>query len=135
VRARRWLPAGVAESQWLATLVLAAAAGAVLLTVAAGSSVREQGGRLIVPLLACGPIVVLRRWPLPVLGVVTVAAGMVAAWGIASLPFGIMLGLALYFSALRLPRPQSIALAVATATALGVAVAYAAFEAAAARGG
>ncbi len=61
------------------------------------------------------------------LGVVTIAAGMVAAWGLALLPFGILLGLALYFSALGLPRPRSIALAVAVAAALGVAVAYSAF--------
>jgi len=108
--------------------VLSAAAGAVLLTSLTGPGVREQGGRLVIPLLACIPIVVLRRWPLPVLGVVTVAAGMVAAWGIASLPFGVMLGLALYFSALKLARPQSIALGVAAAMALAVAVAYAALE-------
>jgi signal transduction histidine kinase len=67
----------------------------------------------------------LRRWPLPVLGVVTVATGMAAARGLAS--FGVMLGLALYLAALRLPRARSIALAVAVAAALGVAVAYSAF--------
>ena len=44
---------------------------------------------------------------------VTAAAGMVTALGIASLPFGILLGLALYFSALRLPRPGWMALVLA----------------------
>ena len=126
MRARRWFAAGVAGSQWLATVVLAAAAGAVMLTLVAGPGVDQEGGRLLIPLLACVPVVVLRRWPLAVLAVATVTAGMVAAWGLALLPCGILLGLALYFSALGLPRPKSIALAVAVAAALGVAVAYSA---------
>lgn len=107
--------------------MLAAAAGAVTLAIVTGPGA-SGGGRLRIPLLlACVPVVVLRRWPLPVLAVVTVAAGTVSAWGIASLPFGVLLGLALYFSALRLPRPRSIALAVAVAAALGTAVVYSAF--------
>jgi signal transduction histidine kinase len=126
VPARRWFPAGVAESQWLATVVLAAA-GAVMLTVVAGPGVHQQEVRLLISLLACVPVVVLRRRPLPVLGAVTAAAGMVTASGSASLPFGMLLGLALYFSALGLPRPKSIALALAVATALGATVAYSAF--------
>jgi hypothetical protein len=40
----RWFPAGVAESQWLAAVVLAAAAGAVLLTMVAGPGVLQKGG-------------------------------------------------------------------------------------------
>jgi signal transduction histidine kinase len=119
-------PAGVAESQSLAIVVLAAAAGAVVLTVVA-EPWGLQGGRLVIPLLACVPVVALRRWPLPVLGVVTAAAGMVAAWGSASLPFGVLLGLALYFSALGLPRPKSIVLALGVAAALGATVVYSAF--------
>ena len=125
--ARRWFPAGVAESQWLAAVMLAAA-GAVMLTVVAGPGVHQQEVRLLISLLACVPVVVLRRWPLPVLGAVTAVAGMVTATGSASLPFGILLGLALYFAALGLPRRKSIALALAVATALGAAVAYSAFE-------
>jgi hypothetical protein len=58
---------------------------------------------------------------------VTVAAAMVAAWAIASLPFGILLGLTLYFSAMRLSRPKSIALTLAVATVIGTTVAYSAF--------
>src|SRR5450755_164994 len=133
VQARRWFPVGVAESQWLATVVLVGAAAAVMLTIVTRpEGLHQNGGRLLVPLiplLACLPIVVLRRWPLPVLAVVTVAAGMATASGApaASLPFGILLGLALYFSALGLPRPKSIALALAVATALGATVAYSAF--------
>jgi len=126
VPARRWFPAGVAKSQWLAIVVLAAAAGVVVLMVVA-EPWGLQGGRLLIPLLACVPVVVLRRWPLPVLGVVTAAAGVVAATGFALLPFGALLGLALYFPALGLPRPRSIALALAVAAALGAAVVYSAF--------
>lgn len=46
----------VAESQWLTTVVFAAAAGAVMLTTVTGP--RIQRGPLILP-LACVPVVVL----------------------------------------------------------------------------
>jgi len=132
VRARRWFPAGFAESQWLATVALAAAAGAVALMLVAAPGVRQDGGQLTIPLLACLPVVVLRRWPLPVLGALTVAAGMVVVRGGALLPLGVLLGLALYFAVLRfsalgLPRTRSITLALAVAAALGVAVVCSAF--------
>jgi signal transduction histidine kinase len=98
-----------------------------MLTIVAGPGEHSEGRQLLIPLLVCVPVVVLRRWPLPVLGVVTVAAGMITARGMALLPFGILLGSALYFSALRLPRPKSIALALAVATVLGATVVYSAF--------
>jgi NAD(P)-dependent dehydrogenase (short-subunit alcohol dehydrogenase family) len=41
-----------------------------------------------------------RRWRLPVLAVVTVAAALVTTVGLASLPFGVPPGPMLYFSAL-----------------------------------
>jgi signal transduction histidine kinase len=123
VLARRWFAAGVAESQWLVTVVLGAAAGTVVLTVVAGPA----GGQLIIRLLACVPVIALRRWPLPVLGVVTAAAGVIVATGHIWLPAGVLLGLAMYFSAVGLPRPRSIALALAVAAGLGVAVVYSAF--------
>jgi signal transduction histidine kinase len=120
VQAKRWFPAGFGD----ATVILAVAVEGVMLTVVTGLAVHHHGVWLLIPLLACLPIVVLRRWPLPVLGVATVAAGMVAALGIASLPFSILLGLTLYFSALRLSRPKSIALTLAVATVIGTTVAY-----------
>jgi signal transduction histidine kinase len=129
VLARRWIPAGVVAGQWLAPVMLAAAAGVVVLTAAAWLQVNQRGAGQLLPLLVCLPVVVLRRWPLPVLGLVTVAAGLVTALGLASLPFGVLLGLALYFPALRLPRPRSVALATVVAVALGVAVAYSALTA------
>jgi hypothetical protein len=105
VPARRWFPAGVAKNQWLAIVVLAAAAGVVVLMVVA-EPWGLQGGRLLIPLLACVPVVMLRRWPLPALGVVTAAAGVVTATGKASLPFGVLLGLALYFRPWDCPGPS-----------------------------
>jgi signal transduction histidine kinase len=113
------------ESQLLATIVLAAAAGGLLLTVMTRSA--GAGGRPLLPLLlACVPVVFLRRWPLPVLGLLTAAAGVVTAGGGASFPLGILLGLALYFSVLALPRQRSIALALAVCAVLGATVAYSA---------
>jgi signal transduction histidine kinase len=126
---RRWSIAADAESPWLAIVVLTAAAGAVVLTsVTRPLGIHQNGQQMLIPLLLCVPVVVLRRWPLPVLGAVTVAAGLVTARGVALLPFGVMLGLALYYSALRLPRPRSIVLALAVAGLLGVAVVYSAFS-------
>jgi signal transduction histidine kinase len=123
---RRWFPAEMVESHWLGTTLLAVGAGTLLAVMTRQAG--EEGGHLLLPLLlACAPIVVLRRWPLPVLGVVTVAAAIGTAWGLALLPLGILLGLALYFSVLALPRTRSIVLALAVAAALGAAVAYSAF--------
>jgi signal transduction histidine kinase len=125
VPGRRWFPAGAVDSQWLAAVVFPVAAVAVMRTAAAAPGVVQKGS--LVLLLACVPVVVLGRWPLQVLGVVTAGAGIVTATGRVSLQIGILLGLALYFSALRLPRPRSIVLAAVVAAALGVAVVYSAF--------
>jgi signal transduction histidine kinase len=124
VPGRRWFPAGAPESRRLAAVVLA---GAIMLTLAVAGGGLQRGPAQLVPLLACTLVVVLRRWPLPVLGVVTAAVWLFTALGAASLPFGVMLGLAMFFSALGLPRPQSIALTLAVAAALGATVVYSAF--------
>jgi signal transduction histidine kinase len=124
---RRWSATGIADSRWLATVVLIAAAGAVMLTTVAGPGAAQKGPLRL--LLACVLIVVLARWPLPVLGVVAAGAAIVAGSGATSLPVGALLGLAFYFSAVGLPRPKSIALAMAIATALGVAIVYSEFTA------
>jgi signal transduction histidine kinase len=127
VAGKRWLPAWLVKSPQLTTIVLAAAAGTLLLTAMTRQPGLGGGRLLILLLLLCVPVVIMRRWPLPVLAVVTVAAGLVTAWGLASLPLGVLLGLAMYFAALRLPRPRSIVLALAVAAALGATVAYSAF--------
>jgi signal transduction histidine kinase len=114
------------ERQWSASVVLAAGAGLGLLTLAAGPYSHAPHNGVFLALLVCGPIVALRRWPLPVLAVTAAATGMVMAAGNAPLPFGLMLGLAVYFVASQLPRRRSVPAAVATAAALGVALVYAA---------
>ncbi len=106
---------------------MAAATGAVVLALLTARGILLHGRGQLLSLLACLPVVATRRWPLPVLAVVTVAAGLVAATGNASLLFGVLLGLALYLSAVDLPRTRSITLAVAVATAVGAGVTYAAF--------
>ena len=107
--------------------MLIAAAGVVMLTAVAGPRVVQKGPLLL--LLACVPIL-LARWPLPMLGVATAGAAIITATGVPSLPLGVLLGLALYFSALGRPRPKSIAIAVSIAAALGVAVVCSEFTAA-----
>jgi hypothetical protein len=99
VLVRYWFPADVVESRWLVTVVFAAAAGAAVLTTVTGPAGHSER-QLLIPLLASVVVIALRRWPLPVLGVVTVAAGFVTANGLASLSSGVLLGLSLYFSAL-----------------------------------
>lgn len=121
---RRPIPAVLSERQRLAITVLVALAGLATLTPVLHG--RGQGPLLV--LVACVPIVVLRRWPLPVLAVAAAATGVEMAWGNVSLALGAMLGLATYFTAARLPRRLSIRLGVAVAAALGVALVYATVE-------
>ncbi len=68
----------------------------------------QRGQRLLLALLACAPILLLRRWPLSVLAAATAANVLVMALGNASLAFAIMLGFAMYLVASRLPRRVSI---------------------------
>ena len=114
------------ERRWSASVVLAAGAGLALLALAVGPLSHAPGRGLVLALLVCGPIVALRRWPLPVLAVATAATAVVTTAGNAPLPFGLMLGLAVYFVASQLPRRWSVPAAAATAAALGAALVYAA---------
>jgi signal transduction histidine kinase len=113
---RRWLPAAV----------LGTCAALITLAAAAGPSPHDRGLRLALAFAVCVPIAALRRWPLPVLAAITAVNAMVMAKGNAPLPFGIMLGLAAYLAASRLPRRLSIPAAAAAAVALGGAILYAA---------
>ena len=102
-------------------------AGTELVTLALTVRPNPQPGlHLVVALLWCGPIILLRRWPLPVLAVTTAGTGLVMARGNIPLVFGLMIGLAMYFAAAGLPRRVSIPAAVAAATGLGGALIYAA---------
>ncbi len=119
---------------WLATAVLAACTAlAALAMTAARISVRGPqlpvavvGQRLPLAVLACCLIVLLRRWPSPVLAVTAASAGMLMASGTASLPFGILLGGAVYLTASNLPRRTSIRAALTVAAVLSAALLYSA---------
>jgi signal transduction histidine kinase len=115
------------ERRWLATCVLAACALWLVLAVVMGPHASERGLRVVVVILACGPITLLRRWPLPVLGVAAAVTCLVFASGGASLPIVILLGLAFYLVSSSLPRKVSIYAALATAAALGGVLGYEAF--------
>ena len=95
-----------------------------MLTVTGGPYPHDRGQRLVLAFLLCLPIVALRRWPLPVLAAVTIANTMTMAAGDAPLPFGIMLGLASYLTASRLPRRVSIPAVAFSAAALGGALVH-----------
>jgi signal transduction histidine kinase len=119
------LPAAFDRHRWLALAVLVVCAELVVLALALGPYPHEKGQRLLLALVLCGPIMLLRRWPLPVLAAVTAANAMVMAAGNAVLPFGITLGVGSYLAASRLPRRVSMPAAAASAAALGGALLYA----------
>jgi signal transduction histidine kinase len=93
-------------------------------------------------LLACAPIALRRRWPVPALALATAAIAALTALGRSSfappievphavgapfpagslLPLGAMLGLAGYMVAARLPRRSSVLVLIAAEAALGVAL-------------
>ena len=124
------LPAAFDRRRWLAVAVLVVCAELVVLALAIGPYPHEKGQqRLLLVLVLCGPIMLLRRWPLPVLAAVTAANAMVMAAGNSVLPFGIVLAIASYLAASRLPRRVSIPAAAASAAALGGALLYGALTA------
>ena len=117
-------PARVGEWRWLVTSVLTACAAWAVLAVMTGPYPFARGQRLILVFLLCSGLILLRRWPLPVLGVAAVMSGLSIASGAASLAVVILLGLASYLVASSLPRRASIYAALATAAALGGALGY-----------
>jgi signal transduction histidine kinase len=119
-------PAAFRERQWLVTVVLAACAGLAIAALAIGPYPHERGPRLMLAFLLCSPILLLRRWPAPVLALAAVAAGLTIALGNVPLPLTVTLGLATYFVASRLPRRVSVPVAVTAAAILGGALVYAA---------
>ena len=96
-----------------------------MLALTLGPYPRHLGQRLLLAGVVLAPVLLLRRWPLPVLAATT-AANALLIHGRRRLPFGIMLGVASYFAAARLPRRVSIRAAVISAAALGGALIYAA---------
>jgi hypothetical protein len=122
---RRPLLAASGQPQWPAIAVLAVCVALITLASSGGPYPHDRGQRLLLAFVICAPIAALRRWPLPVLAAATIANTMAMAAGKAPLPFGIMLGLASYLAASRLPRRVSIRAAAASAAALGGALVYA----------
>jgi signal transduction histidine kinase len=118
------LPARLSDRQWVAAGVLGACAGLAALAVALGPYPHDRTPRLALAVLVCCPVILLRRWPLPVLAVAAAATALAATSGQVPLPVGLVLGLAMYFVASRMPRQASIWAALAVAAALGVALAY-----------
>ena len=76
-------------------------------------------------LVACGPMYILRRWPLPVLAAAVAAAAVVIASGAAPLPLAVLLGLATYLVSSRLTKRISVLATLAAALAIGGALLYA----------
>ena len=121
-------PTALSQPRWLPA-VLVSCAALITLTVMAGPYLHGAGKRVVLAWVLCLPIAALRRWPLPVLAIATAANALVMAGGNAPLPLGIMLGLASFLAASRLPRRLSIVAAAASAVVLGAALVYAAVTA------
>jgi len=109
--------AALSERQWFATCALATCVGLALLTVVFSVHPHEKGERLLLAVLACGAILAMRRWPLPVLVIAATATCFDMASGNATIAFGVLLGLAVYLVAARLPRRQAICATMVTAAA------------------
>ena len=113
----------ITPRQWLAVDVAAAAAAMLVITF--GLRV-VHGPRLVLPtagvaaitVAATLPVAVRRLWPLPVLAVVTVAVAALTAVGRAPLTSDLMLGMAVYMAAVRLPRTAAVVSLVATEAAI-----------------
>ncbi len=116
----------VTERQLRVIVALAVTAGLAIVVLALAPYPREGGLRLALVLAACGPILLLRRWPLPVLAGTAAAACVVIASGNALLPLAVLLGIAGYLLGSRVPRRRSIPASVLAAAAVGGALLYAA---------
>jgi signal transduction histidine kinase len=132
---RPLVPAAIDRRQWLVGAAVAVPTALVTLGLAdrpyplgRGVPLIGPGPRFLLAFAVCGVLLLLRRWPLPVLAAAVVANALVVSVGNASLPFGIILGFASYLAASRLPRQVSIAAAVTSAVTLGAVFTYAVFE-------
>jgi signal transduction histidine kinase len=120
--------AGLSERQWFGLGALAVWTTLTGLTVLLGTHPHDRTRGLLLAVLACGPLLVLRRWPVPILAVAVSAATIQMALGNTSPPLGVMLAFTAYLTASRLERRQSIWVALAAMAALASALGYAAFQ-------
>jgi signal transduction histidine kinase len=113
-------PVAPGERYWLIAGVFIACAVLVSLGLTAGPYRRISLGILPIAVLVfvCVLIWSARRSAAPVLVGMALVTGLVIATGKAVLPLGIMLGLAAYLAASRLPRRRSIQVAVAAAVVI-----------------
>lgn len=119
-------PAAFSERTLVSVAALATLVGLVAIVVKLGTHPGGGGPWLALALVACGPMWLLRRWPLPVLAVAVVAAAVVVGSGVAPLPFAVLIALAVYLVSFQLPRRISIPAVVAGGTVIGGAVVVAA---------
>jgi signal transduction histidine kinase len=122
----------ITARQWLAVDVAAAVLTMVVMMFGlrllhTPRFVIPPAGVLAATVAASLPVAVRRLWPLPVLAVVTVAVGYLTAMGRAPLTSDLMLGMAIYMPAVRLPRTA----AVVTLAAVEIAILAGLFTAAA----
>jgi signal transduction histidine kinase len=113
----------ITPRQWLAIDV--AASVLAMLVIAFGLRawhgprfVMPTAGVAVASVAATLPVAVRRRWPLPVLAVVTTAVAALTAVGRAPLTSDLMLGMASYMAAVRLPRLRAVVALVAAEAAL-----------------
>jgi signal transduction histidine kinase len=128
------------ERRWLATVAFAAFTGYVMVALAIGpyphaigpypAAIGSHAGlpplRLALAVVAGGPIMVaLRRWLLPLVAVAAAATGLMMATGGPPATYSVLLGVAVYLMASRVPRRRSIPVTVAVAGMLSAALLYA----------
>jgi len=112
------------DRQWLAVdwAVAGVATGVVLFNVGLLHGFRYQVPPSLTAIIAAAgtlPVAVRRIWPVPVLGVVAVACGVLTAHGRVTDIVEVVLGLAIYTAAARCGRRTAIALLVGVEAALG----------------
>jgi len=122
-------PSALGQRQWLAISVLALCSALVMLAPAVAPAPYDRGPRILLTVAVFGgTTVLLRHWPLPLLAAAAAANALVIVAGNAPPWFAVVLGLASYLAASRLPRRVSIPAAAASAAALGAALIYAALK-------
>ena len=120
--------ARLSDRQWIVLCALATCLVMAVLMLVIRVYPHDRGQRTIVALVACGPVLALRRWPLPALVLATAAVGLEIASNTVALPFSVVLGLAAFLVASTLQRRVWIRIAAVTGLVLVAALGYAAAQ-------